>query len=400
MAQAKTLSRLRASTRAAAFTEYVVLTSLLGATVIGIVFGLGSSIRDNNADANARIEAALDLDLAQSGPGTGGNSGGGTPPAPTPPAVDPFASCEASYGPNPAAIRGNGDGSALIGGNESQIFYALPNAMVDGGEGGVDADLLLVPGAGAVASFDLVNPESGRVDFPDGGAVVFSNIETVILCDEGGEPTASGVLETFGFVLVWDEAFPDQSAVLPHIATADEPFNPFAAGVATFHQAHTPAMDLLGTTLYAGGPLFDGLDGAYGEVLFTPESGGEQFLMAFGDSVPVVQPFYQDWLPVYQSEIDGMADGTPKTPEVAASIADAHLASLGFGSGEAYCGDKQPRTLDGVPTPLVASFQYWSPLVGAPAGRHIFQVVCSTPEDASTVEGSAVPVIGDFYPFD
>lgn len=187
MAQAKTLSRLRASTRAAAFTEYVVLTSLLGATVIGIVFGLGSSIRDNNADATARIETALDLDLAQSGPGTGGNSGGGTPPAPTPPAVDPFASCEASYGPNPAAIRGNGDGSALVGGNESQIFYALPDALVDGGEGGVDADLLLVPGAGAVASFDLVNPESGRVDFPDGGAVVFSNIETVVLCDEGGE---------------------------------------------------------------------------------------------------------------------------------------------------------------------------------------------------------------------
>jgi hypothetical protein len=400
-----TTVHLRSTTRGASLTEYTVLTGLLGAVALGAVLAFGINVQDNTETIQARVDSVAALangaapgDGGSAGPGAGG---GTTPPAPTPP-VDLFASCEAGYGPNAAAIRGNGDGSLLSGGNGNQIIYALANAQVDGGEGGTDQDILMVPGSGAVATFDTVNPETGRVDLPGGGAVVFGNIETVVLCDEGGVAAAGGVLETFGFVLVWDEAFPNRSAVIPHIATADEPLNPFAAGVGVIHQTHTPAngMELTGTTLYSGGPLFDSLDGAYGEVLFTPVGGGEQFMMALGDTVPVVQPFYLDWLPVYQSEIEGLTDGTPKTPEVAASIASAHLASLGFGSGEAFCGDRQPRTIDGVPTPLVASYQYWSPLVGAPAGRHIFQVVCSTAEDASAVQGSAIPVVGSFYPFD
>jgi hypothetical protein len=295
----------------------------------------------------------------------------------------------------------------LSGGNDRQIIYALADGLVDGGEGGLDFDILMVPGAGAVASFDASNPETGRVDLPGGGAVVFSNIESLYLCDEGGEvdPSATppgAALDTFGFVLVWDEAFPNRSAVIPHIATADEPLNPFAAGVGVFHQSHTPAngMELLGTTLYSGGPLFDGLDGSFGEVVFTPTGSGSQYTMAIGNSSPMVQPFYTDWLPRYESEIDGEFDGDPKTPAVAASIATAHLASLGFGAGEVFCGNAQPLTGNGVASPLVASYQYWSPVVGAPAGRHIFQVVCSTPDNASVVEGAAIPVVGTFYPFD
>jgi Flp pilus assembly pilin Flp len=180
----KTLAHLRNSTSGASLTEYVALLALVGGMAIGAVLGLGVNVQDDFSHTQDRVDevariangglAPVDNGSGGSG-GTGtGGSGGGTPP------VDVFASCEAGYGPNPAAIRGNGDGSLLSGGDDGQVFYALANATVDGGEGGADFDTLMVPGAGAVATFtSWSQPESGRVDMPDGGAVLFSNIERV-----------------------------------------------------------------------------------------------------------------------------------------------------------------------------------------------------------------------------
>jgi hypothetical protein len=191
----KTLAHLRTSTRGASLTEYVALLGLMGGLAIGAVFGLSVNVQDDFANTQTRIDevvrvangglAPIDNGSGGSG-GTGtGGSGGETPPSPP---ADPFASCETGYGPNPEAIRGTGDGSTLVGGDDRQVFYALANAVVDGGEGGVDLDTLLVPGIGAVATFtSWAQPESGRIDLPNGGSVLFSNIEQVVLCDEGGD---------------------------------------------------------------------------------------------------------------------------------------------------------------------------------------------------------------------
>lgn len=189
MARNKTLAHLRNSTRGASLTEYVALLALVGGMAIGAVFGLGVNVQDDFANTQNRVDEVARLANAGLAPvdnGSGGSGGTGTGGSGTPP-VDVFASCEAGYGPNAAAIRGNGDGSLLSGGDNGQVIYALANATVDGGEGGTDVDILMVPGAGAVATFDTINPESGRVDLPGGGAVVFANIEQVFLCDEGGE---------------------------------------------------------------------------------------------------------------------------------------------------------------------------------------------------------------------
>ena len=190
----KTSTTLRTAKRGASFTEYAVLTGLLGAVSIGAVLAVGISTRDNAEEIQAQVATVAQIangsNLGDGGNGGSGGTGTGGGTTPTTPPVDVFASCETGYGPNPAAIRGNGDGSALMGGDNGQIFYAIANALVDGGEGGVDTDTLMVPGAGAIANFtSWQSPESGTVDLPGGGTIVFANIEEVVLCDAGGFAT-------------------------------------------------------------------------------------------------------------------------------------------------------------------------------------------------------------------
>ncbi|MBY6152714.1 Hint domain-containing protein [Vannielia litorea] len=79
-----------------------------------------------------------------------------------------------------------GDGAdTLLGGDDADTFYAGDGDHVQGGEGGVDADVLDLTSAGPTrVIYDESDPESGTVEFLDGtgnvtGTMTFSEIETV-----------------------------------------------------------------------------------------------------------------------------------------------------------------------------------------------------------------------------
>jgi len=177
-----TLSTLRTSTRAASLTEYVALTGLLGVVAIGAVLAFGAETTRAPEAATAALASIATPEQAQ-GPAPAPGGGSGTPGGGTvspPPPADPFAVCDAYAGPFPAeTLRGSG---ALVGGDDEQTFLGLAGAMIDGGEGGTDWDMLYVPGP-AVLSLDPMNPESGTVDFPFGGALIFTNLESVEVCE-------------------------------------------------------------------------------------------------------------------------------------------------------------------------------------------------------------------------
>lgn len=188
----KTLAHLRNSTRGAAVVEYITLLALIGGISVGAVLALGTTIERNAEETHTRVDEIVALSNRGTTPGDGGSGGPGgggpvvVPSTPTPP-VNVFASCESGFGPNPAAVRL--EGASYLGSADRQMIYATPNGSIDGGEGGDDFDTLMVPGVGAVAVFtSWWEQESGRIDFPNGDVLNFSNVERVVLCDGGGQP--------------------------------------------------------------------------------------------------------------------------------------------------------------------------------------------------------------------
>ena len=82
-----------------------------------------------------------------------------------------------------------GDGAdTIVGGADADAIFGGSGDVIDGSEEGVDTDTLFVRSAVAI-NFDPANPENGTVDFADGGFLTFTNIENVVMLNDG---TVSG----------------------------------------------------------------------------------------------------------------------------------------------------------------------------------------------------------------
>ncbi len=85
-------------------------------------------------------------------------------------------------------LYGNTGADSLDGGAGADLIYGMDDAdtivggagdTIDGGEGGVDDDTLIVNDVAAIY-YDTANPENGTVEFNDGTTLSFTNIENVI----------------------------------------------------------------------------------------------------------------------------------------------------------------------------------------------------------------------------
>jgi Ca2+-binding RTX toxin-like protein len=69
-------------------------------------------------------------------------------------------------------------GDSISGGDDADTIYGGGNDTVDGGEGGVDADVLIVRDVDAIV-YGGGNDEAGTITFLDGSLLSFTNIETI-----------------------------------------------------------------------------------------------------------------------------------------------------------------------------------------------------------------------------
>jgi hypothetical protein len=97
-------------------------------------------------------------------------------------------------------LTGGGGADTLSGGDDQDLFVNLTDGdVIDGGEGGNDADTLDLSDWGkdlTNITFDPANPENGSVEFLDTsgnviGTMTFSNIERVIPCFTPGTRIAT-----------------------------------------------------------------------------------------------------------------------------------------------------------------------------------------------------------------
>jgi len=75
-----------------------------------------------------------------------------------------------------------GDGAdSIFGGDDSDTIYGASGDVIDGGEGGVDNDTLIINDPGAIITPDAGNPENGTVTFSDSTTLTYTNIENVVI---------------------------------------------------------------------------------------------------------------------------------------------------------------------------------------------------------------------------
>lgn len=105
-------------------------------------------------------------------------------------------------------LDGGGGADFIYGGADQDTIYGSIGATVDGGDTGVDEDVLDLTSFGKAATniiFDPGNPENGTVEFLDGfgnviGTMTFTDIEQVVPCFTPG----TRILTPMGPVLVED----------------------------------------------------------------------------------------------------------------------------------------------------------------------------------------------------
>ncbi|MCF2870252.1 Hint domain-containing protein [Octadecabacter sp. G9-8] len=103
--------------------------------------------------------------------------------------IDGGADDDTLYGGSGQDTITGGTGSdTIIGGADQDAIYGGPGDVVDGSEDGVDNDTLYVEGAINII-YDVGNPENGVVEFASGPDLVFTNIENVVMTNDG---TVSG----------------------------------------------------------------------------------------------------------------------------------------------------------------------------------------------------------------
>ena len=277
------------SRKAASLVEYGLLAGLISVAAIGAVLSLGSEVDGTFSTVSEKVDGVADVAENGAGnPGGGGAGGGGNGEGNSP--VDPFASCDGYGGSGALSLRGTAAGGSLIGGVDEEMIYALPGTFVDGGEGAYGAsgapfdsalDEILVPGAGAVASVNA-DRESGRIDFPDGSAVVFANIEKIYLCDAGGDRSFGG--EWVYTVYTRDFAPIDNQASLiasgsEHLSMASPHFKVEELGQMATGDAATD-FGVIYTT-----PLKIGEAGTY--TFSTTSAGGSRLILVDGNGTEV-----------------------------------------------------------------------------------------------------------------
>ncbi len=103
----------------------------------------------------------------------------------------------------------------LQGGDDQDTIYGGAGDIVDGGEGGVDADTLHLSNVLGVA-YGGGNNEAGTVTFTDNSTLGFQNIETLVFGGRDGvvNGTAGGDLIGVGYVDVQGDAIDANDAVL------------------------------------------------------------------------------------------------------------------------------------------------------------------------------------------
>ena len=79
----------------------------------------------------------------------------------------------------PSTLVENTEADQLFGGDDADTLMGGGNDTVDGGEGGTDADVLVVDGIDQIL-YGGGNNESGTVTFADGTALTFANIEAIL----------------------------------------------------------------------------------------------------------------------------------------------------------------------------------------------------------------------------
>jgi Ca2+-binding RTX toxin-like protein len=77
-------------------------------------------------------------------------------------------------------LDGGAGADTLWGEDDADVLRGGAGDEVDGGEGGLDHDTLILS-AGATVDYDDDNPENGTATFKDGGQLTFRNIEKVVI---------------------------------------------------------------------------------------------------------------------------------------------------------------------------------------------------------------------------
>ncbi len=86
-----------------------------------------------------------------------------------------------SGGAGADVIDGGSGADTISGGDDADRIFIGAGDVVDGGEGGIDNDTLVVTDAGATIVYDVGNPENGTITFSDGSSATFTNIENVVV---------------------------------------------------------------------------------------------------------------------------------------------------------------------------------------------------------------------------